>query len=119
VDDLAALAIQAADTDQDLVWDAVGPENFSFREMVEQIGRSIGRPRPLVSVPPRLALAAAQFISLFVGDVVLTPEEVEGLMQNLLVSNEPPRCKTRLSDWLVENRGTVGKEYASELKRHY
>jgi NADH dehydrogenase len=119
VDDLAALAIQAADTDQDLVWDAVGPENFSFRDMVERIGRSIGRPRPMVPVPPRLALAAARFISLFVGDVVLTPEEVDGLMQNLLVSNEPPRCKTRLSDWLVENRGTVGKEYASELKRHY
>jgi NADH dehydrogenase len=119
VDDVAALAIEAAGTDQNLVWDAVGPEDFSFREMVAMIGRTIGHPRPLLSVPPRLALAAAQLISLFVRDVVLTPEEVDGLMQNLLVSTEPPRGRTRLSDWLAEHKDTVGKEYASELKRHY
>jgi NADH dehydrogenase len=86
---------------------------------VETIGRSIGRRRPLISVPPRLALSAAQFISLFVRDVVLTPEEVDGLMANLLVSTEPARCPTRLTNWLKENRDTVGAQYASELDRHY
>ena len=41
----------------------------------------------------RLGLLAAQFLSLFVSDVILTPEEVDGLMAGLLVSNEPPRGK--------------------------
>ena len=71
------------------------------------------------AIPPRLALLAAQILSLFVNDVLLTPEEVDGLMAGLLVSSEPPRCDTRLADWLEENKDTVGKKYASELKRHF
>lgn len=58
-------------------------------------------------------------MSFFVNDVMLTPEEVDGLMKNLLISKEPPRCKTSLKDWLRENKNTVGKEYASELARHF
>ena len=75
--------------------------------------------RLLISVPPRLALLAAQFLSLFFGDILLTPEEVDGLMADLLVSREPPRGKTKLSDWLEANRDQVGARYASELKRHF
>ncbi|HEX5942193.1 MAG TPA: hypothetical protein VFY66_07935, partial [Anaerolineales bacterium] len=74
---------------------------------------------PLVPFPPRLALLAAQFISLFVRDVVLTPEEVDGLMAGLLVSKEPPRGKIHLADWLEKNKDRVGAEYASEIKKHY
>jgi NADH dehydrogenase len=119
VDDLAALAAEAAYETGNSVRDAVGPDIFSFRQMVELIGAKIGVKRPLVSVPPRLALTAAQFLSLFVNDVMLTPEEVDGLTAGLLVSKEPPLCKTRLGDWLEENKQSVGRQYASELKRHF
>jgi NADH dehydrogenase len=44
---------------------------------------------------------------------------VDGLMQNLLVSSQPPRCATRLSDWLLQHKDQVGRRYASEIKRHY
>jgi len=64
-------------------------------------------------------LWAAQFLSLFVKDVMLTPEEVDGLTANLLISKEPPRCKTSLRNWLEENKNTVGEQYASELARHF
>ncbi len=119
VDDLAALAVEAGARDDNFTWDAVGPDIFTFDELVRLIGEKIGHPKPIVHLPPQVALKAAQLISLFVGDVVLTPEEVDGLMANLLVSSEPPRCKTRLGDWLAENRETVGAVYASELARHY
>lgn len=119
VDDVAACAVEAVYRSDNYVSDTVGPDEFSFREMVQLIGRSIGAERPLIPLPPRLALLAAQFLSLFVRDVMLTPEEVEGLMANLLISNQRPRCTTRLQDWLFENRNTVGKSYASELHRHY
>ena len=119
VDDLAALAAQAVFERGDSVRDAVGPDIFSFREMVELIGAKVGARKPLVNVPPRLALTAAQALSLFVRDVMLTPEEVDGLMAGLLVSKEPPLCKTRLGGWLEENKASVGVRYASELKRHY
>lgn len=119
VDDLAALAVEAGARDDNFTWDAVGPDIFTFDELVRLIGEKIGHPKPILHLPPQVALKAAQFISLFVGDVVLTPEEVDGLMANLLVSSEPPRSKTRLGDWLTENRETVGAVYASELARHY
>jgi NADH dehydrogenase len=53
-----------------------------------------------------------------VGDVVLTRDEIGGLMANLLVSDGPANGRTYLSQWLTENAGALGASYASELKRH-
>jgi uncharacterized protein YbjT (DUF2867 family) len=119
VDDLAELAFETGMMHENLTWDAVGPDVFTFDELVNLIAARIGHPARLIHVAPGLALAAAQFLSPFVGDVLLTPEEVSGLMAGLLVSNKPPRVKTRLADWLEANNGTVGVKYASELARHY
>jgi len=119
VDDLAKLAIEGVYSKENYVIDAVGPDIFTFKQMVELIGEKIGSKRPLISVPPRLALFAAQFLSLFVNDVLLTSEEVDGLVAGLLVSKEPPRGKTHLADWLEKNKHKVGARYASELKKHY
>ncbi|MBI3739656.1 MAG: NAD(P)H-binding protein [Chloroflexi bacterium] len=119
VEDVADLAVKAVYEKGNSIIDAVGPDIFTFRQMVELIGEKIGAKRPLISVPPRLALWGAQFLSLFLGDVLLTPEEVDGLMANLLVSKDPPTCKTHFTDWLEANKDRVGIKYASELKRHY
>ena len=119
VEDLADLAVEGVYSKENYVIDAVGPDSYTFKEFVKLIGERVGVKRPLISVPPRLALFAAQFLSLFVGDVILTPEEVGGLMGNLLVSKEPARAKTAFKDWLNSNRETVGMKYASEIQRHY
>jgi NADH dehydrogenase len=119
VEDLADLAVEGVYSKENYVIDAVGPDSYTFKEFVRLIGKTIGAQRPVISVPPRLALLAAQFLSLFIGDVILTPEEVKGLMANLLVSREPARGKTAFKDWLEANKSTVGTKYASEIKRHY
>ena len=119
VDDLAALAIQVSEMKENVLWDAVGPKTYTFEELVRLISRVVGVKPWLVHVPPSLALLAAQGLSLFVKDVLLTPEEVEGLMANLLVSEAAPRCTTSLDEWLFEHRVSIGKVYASELARHY
>ncbi len=119
VDDLADLAVDAVYKKENYIWDAVGPDEFTFKEMVEVIEKTVEKKRALIPFPPQLALLAAQVMSLFVNDVMLTPEEVDGLMANLLISKEPPRCKTSLKDWLRENQNTVGTQYASELARHF
>ena len=119
VDDLAELAVQAGAASENLLWDAVGPDIFSFKDMAFTIGECIGYRRWLVATPASLALAASRVISLMVGDVVLTKDEVDGLMAGLLVSGEPARGKTHLAGWLSANKRTVGLEYASELKRHF
>jgi uncharacterized protein YbjT (DUF2867 family) len=119
IEDLADLAVEGVYSKDSYVIDAVGPDSYTFKGLVQLIGEKIGAKRPILSVPPRLALLAAQFLSLFIGDVILTPEEVDGLMANLLISKQPARGKTAFRDWLERNKSTVGKEYASEIKRHY
>ncbi len=119
IEDLADLAVEAVYSTESYIVDAVGPDSYTFKELVQLIGKKIGAQRPIISVPPRLALFAAQFLSLFVGDVILTPEEVDGLMANLLVSKQPARGATAFRDWLEANRSSLGTKYASELKRHY
>lgn len=119
VEDLADLAVEGVYRKESYIVDAVGPDCYTFKQLVQLVGEKIGAQRPLISVPPRLALLAAQFLSLFVGDVILTPEEVEGLMANLLVSKDPPLGHTAFKDWLEENKNTLGRHYASEIQRHY
>lgn len=119
VEDLADLAVEGVYSRENYIIDAVGPDAYTFKELVRLVGETIGAKRPLISVPPRLALLAAQFLSLFVSDVILTPEEVDGLMANLLVSKDPARGRLAFKDWLMDNRDAIGKKYASELKKHY
>ena len=117
VDDLAALAVEQAQASADTILDAIGPETFTFKELVATIADAIGKRRPLVSVPPGLGYAAAVVIGKLVGDVFLTREEITGLMRGLLCTDSPPAGTTRLTDWTARHRDTLGVRYASELAR--
>ncbi len=121
VEDLADLAVDSGSSDDNIELDAVGPEIYTYEDMVRLIGRSIGSSSKLVHVPNSVAMLGARLMGLFVQDVVLTRDEVEGLTSDLLVSGfgEPPLGATRLSDWLAENAHRLGTSYASELNRHY
>ncbi|HEX9700081.1 MAG TPA: NAD(P)H-binding protein [Acidobacteriota bacterium] len=100
-------------------FDAAGPDTMSYREMLELIRDRLGLHTPLVRWPPWLALLGSRVTGLLVRDVVLTKNELRGLMDELLVSNEPPRGTTRLADWLERVADRVGDHYTSELARHF
>jgi uncharacterized protein YbjT (DUF2867 family) len=117
VEDFAALAVEQGQSGGDTIIDAIGPETFSYRELVKFIGDTIGAPRPIISVPPWLGYWAAVVIGSAVGDVLLTRDEIAGLMANLLVTSSPALGTRRLSDWAREHAGELGKRYASELAR--
>jgi uncharacterized protein YbjT (DUF2867 family) len=119
VDDLASLADAAVFQSPSTIVDAAGPEILSFRQLTSLIGRTIGFRRRLISVPPSVLWMATAILGAALGDVLLTRHEIEGLMANLLVSREPPRGRTVFSQWLAENKDTIGRHYASELRRHY
>jgi uncharacterized protein YbjT (DUF2867 family) len=119
VDDLAALAVaqgQQADF-PDTVINAIGPETYTYRDMVAEIARQIGVRRPIVSVPPALGYLTGKALSTLVDDVMITREEIEGLMSGLLYVDAPPAGTTRLSEWLGHNADTLGRRYTSELAR--
>lgn len=118
VDDLAELAVaQGRERDTRTVIDAIGPETFTYRQLVEQIGEIIGKRRPLVSVPPWLGYWAGWGIGKLVGDVLITRDEIEGLMQGLLCTASPPAGQTCLTEWAREHAAELGRHYASELGR--
>ena len=50
-------------------------------------------------------------------DVMLTRDEVEGLMKGLLYVDSPPAGHTKLTEWVRANAKTLGSRYASELAR--
>lgn len=119
VEDMAELAVAAGERDDDVTMDAVGPEAYSFIELVRMIAAAVGSRTKLLCAPPSLALWCSRAIGLLTRDVVLTRDEVSGLAADLLVSDDPPTCSTKLSDWVRENAGALGTEYHSELGRHY
>ena len=119
VEDMARIMAKAVDETGNAVMDAVGPETYTFEELVRLIASSIGRSVRFVHVPASLAYLATLVAGWFVGDVVLTWEEYRGLMGNLLAPEGPASGSTRLSEWLSAHKESVGKRYASEVARHY
>ena len=119
VEDLADLAVKLGAERENTILDAAGPETFTFDQMAHLMARTLGRRVWIVHVPPGLALLLSRLVGYLVRDVVLTGDEVRGLMADLLVSGEPPRGRTPLSRWLEANAHRVGVKYASELARHY
>lgn len=119
VEDMAGIAVSAGQVYENVIIDAVGPEVFTFNGLVRAIAGSMGKNPRIIHLKPELALFLSGIIGRVVGDVVLTADEVRGLMAGLLVSRDPPRGKTRLTEWLRLNAGAVGVNYASELEKHY
>lgn len=117
VDDLAKLAVEQGQGITDSIIDAVGPETFTYKELVQGIGSIIGKNRPVISVPPGLGYWAGWLIGKLMGDVLITRDEIAGLMQDLLVTGSAPVGETRLTEWAKEHASTLGVRYASELKR--
>jgi len=70
-----------------------------------------------VSVPPEVGYWATRALSLFVNDVILTRDEIAGLMGNLLRVDTPPTGETRLTTWVQKHADTLGQRYTSELAR--
>jgi uncharacterized protein YbjT (DUF2867 family) len=118
-EDVAEIATWAAEQVGPVIVDAAGPDVIYYSEMVESIAIAVGRHPRFVYVSPRNALRAAKIIGRMVNDVMLNEPELEGLMQELLVSRERPRGTQSLDNWLLANADRVGQAYASELDRHW
>ncbi len=121
VEDMARLAVEAADARDDVEMDAFGPETYTYEELVRLIARKIGASARIVHASNSAVMLAAKALGLLTRDVVLTRDEIEGLTANLLASrtSDPPLGKVRLSEWLDRHGDAMGSEYASEMERHY
>jgi NADH dehydrogenase len=117
VDDLAAVAVQKAASATSQIVEAIGPETFTYRELVQMIASKIGVRRRIIGVPPTLGYWACRLAGAVVHDVIITREEIQGLMENRLYVNAPPLGWTKLSDWVAQHAATLGLHYTSEMHR--
>lgn len=120
VGELGALAVrEGRHAEAQRAVEAVGPERLSYEALVRAVGDAIRRPGRMVHVSPPVVWCIGRLLGLAVGDVVLTRDEIRGLMAGLLDSDAPPAGDVRISRWLRENAEQIGLSWASELARHY
>jgi len=119
VEDLADLAVNMAGKDENVTIDAVGPETYAFGDLLRLMKSVLGSRALILHAPPTMVLVFTAILGRMIGDVILTPDEIKGLMANLLVSDQPPTASTRLSDWLRENASWLGTRYMSEVRKHF
>jgi NADH dehydrogenase len=115
--DLAALAIDLARRSDNVIVDAIGPETFTYRHLVETIAATIQVRRPIIALPPLLAWAMAWPVGKLLGDEIVTRDEMRSLMAELLCTDSSPTGATKLTEWLSTNATRLGRHYMSELAR--
>lgn len=118
-EDVARLAIDAADEGENKTVTAAGPQTYRFDDLVRMMALQIGSRARILHAPASWVALACRPLGWCLHDVVLTPQEIHGLMANLLVSGEPPTGSARFKDWLASNRNELGQEYRSELRRNF
>ena len=119
VADVARLCVDAAAASDDVVVDAVGPETFTFVELVRAIAGAVGAGARLVTVPAAAVPPLARVLGVAVRDVLLTSEELGGLMAGLVTTDGPATGHVALTEWLAAYGSSLGTRYASELQRHF
>lgn len=117
--DVAEMAVAAGAASDNSIVDAVGPETYTFKDLVKFLAGQVGSHARLIYMNPRLVVGLTRILGRIVNDVVLTPEEVYALMKDQLVSANPPTGRTRFSDWCARHAHLLGRRYSSELERHF
>ena len=118
-EDVAEQAVAAATAAENFVADAAGPNTFSFEELIDILASAMGIRARFIHAPPSVSLALTSIVGLLVRDIILTRDEVDGLMAGLLTSDAPPTGTTRFADWLNETAHSLGRHYESELQRNF
>ncbi len=118
-EDVAELAVSLGQPGASVEVDAAGPEVYTFDDLVRRIAAAVGSRARLIHVPPAVATGLARLVGAVVRDVVITPDEIAGLRQNLLLSSGPATGRSSFAGWLSAHGGELGRQYASELARHF
>jgi NADH dehydrogenase len=119
VHDVAELAVAAGRSREPTTIDAAGPDVLSYRQLLELLRRDIGGIARLVDVPAAIVPPLSRILAIPLRDTLVTAEELGALMDELLVSREPPTAATRFTTWLPQQRAWMGRRYASELARNW
>jgi NADH dehydrogenase len=111
---VAAAAGSGADTQ-----DAVGPELYSFNELLLRLRATVGGRARLVHLPATVIAGAGRAVGPLLHDVLITREELGALTSELLISAGPATGSRSFAEWLPAQAGWLGRRYANELRRNW
>jgi NADH dehydrogenase len=112
VEDLAALAVEQCGGTENAVINAVGPETFTFRELVAAVARALGLRRLLLPAPVFAGMLAGWIIGKLQHDIFLLPDEIRVMRAGLLRVSTTPTGPTRLTDWMRVHAAELGRAYS-------
>lgn len=117
LDDFVDLAVEQGTHAENEIVDAVGPEDYPYKRLLQTVAKTIGCKNLLVPIPAQVGYVTAKLIGRVHRDTFLTWQEIGALRANLLTSDAPTTGKISLQDYLDEHRDTIGQTYANELQR--
>lgn len=119
VEDVAEMAVGVAARGENSIHDCVGPDTYTYEQLIRLIAGSVGSKAKIAHLPPNMVLFLSRVAGYLVRDVVLTRAEIDGLMAGLLVSGSAETGQRSIKRWLQDNGDSLGRRYASEMGRHY
>jgi nucleoside-diphosphate-sugar epimerase len=119
IDDLAALCLDLARREGDVIVDAVGPQSLTFRELLECIRAAVGSRSIVLPVPEHLFPWLTAALGVLVRDRLLTPDEYWAMANGLADSTAPTTGTIAITDWIAANGDQLGRHYANEIVRHF
>jgi len=122
VDSFADVAVEAIDgAHKNATLPVAGPSDWRFLDMVRAIRRAVRSRSVIVPAPAFVALGALSIAGGLLRDVVLTSDEVKGLIREYLYAEQPLRRGLDFAAWLADPAvaSTLGRRYESELARHF
>ena len=97
--------------------DAIGAESYSYQELVKMLMDAMQIRSPMLHMPVWAGLMIGKVFGWFMRDVVITRDEIGGLMDDLLYVQSEPTGEIRLSEWAKKHQNELGRGYRSELAR--
>jgi len=119
VEDLADLMVSLGEAAGSTVRNAGGPETFTFGELVRTIRSAVHARAVVAELPTALVLPMIALVNQITRDVTLHREELAALMDGLASCDGEPAGQRRLSDYLARHADTMGRRYASEVRRNF
>jgi NADH dehydrogenase len=107
VGDLAKLVAEQAQVEGNEILNAIGPETFTYRELVEMIKQTLGLRRLIIGVPAAVGYWIGRLLGWFMRDIIVTRQEIRGLMENRLYVDAPPLGATRRASEFILPFDTV------------
>lgn len=119
VKDLAQLALRESTEKGTRLINAAGPQVLRYSEIIQLLMQAVGSRARIMYSHPRSAILLARLLGLFLNDVLLTQDELDGLIQERLFVGPDHIDGIRFSDWAANNAHLLGSHYSNELSRHH